>query len=136
MTVKTVKFGISIPYEVLDKLNKIIEELGYVSRSSAILDAINMFINEKMWNMKEDVEVVGIISYLYNHNIKGIEEKLTNVGHEFLDIVTLTSHLHLTHDKCLEIIIVRGLSKKVKDFIKRLQNIKGVEQTKFILTIL
>ena len=65
-------------------------------------------------------------SLIYNHHIKGVDEKLTDVQHDFIDIVIGSLHVHLNKELCLLVIILRGDSKRIKKFVGFVMSIRGV----------
>ena len=80
--------------------------------------------------------MVGTVTLIYDHHATGITEKLTDVQHEHHELVVSTSHAHLDHDSCLEVLIVHGKSVKVEQFADRLIGLKGVQHGRLVMTIL
>jgi len=55
---------------------------------------------------------------------------LTDIQHEFMGIIQATLHSHVSHDRCLEIILIRGEGADLKTLAERLMSQKGVESVK------
>ena len=123
---KSIKTGIAIPINLAKEFEKIMKALGYTSRSKAIRDAIQFFITIHRWSSTTG-EVAGAILALYNHEEPGVEEKLTDIQHEYLDIIASTMHVHLTENLCMQIIAIRGDVSKVKALYQGIVSIKGVK---------
>jgi CopG family nickel-responsive transcriptional regulator len=78
---------------------------------------------------------VGTVTLIYDHRASGISEKLTDVQHEHHELVVSTSHAHLDHDSCLEVLIVHGKSGKVEKFADLLIGLKGVQHGRLVMTV-
>jgi len=129
---KTIKTGVSFPEDLLKSFDKIVEELGIESRSKAIQEAMRTFISINAWRLTEE-EVAGALLVHYSHEEHGIEEQLTDVQHDFLDIIPSTLHLHLTKEDCLQIIVVKGKASKVKRLAQKLREAGRVKQIRHLL---
>jgi len=129
---KMVRFGVSIPPELLKKFDKLIDEKGYANRSEAIRDIIRAHMIEQEW--EKEGEVVGTITILYDHDTRGVMEKLTDLQHENFGDVSSTIHVHLDESNCLEVIVVKGDAKRVKKLADKLIATKGVKHGKLVMT--
>jgi len=83
---KIVRTGVSFPEELLKAFDKVVEELGIESRSQAIQEAIRHFISLHSWRLMEE-DVAGAVLVHYSHEEHGLEERLTDVQHEFIEHV-------------------------------------------------
>ena len=79
--------------------------------------------------------VVGTVTLIYDHHASGITEKLTEVQHAQHKLVVSTSHAHLDHESCLEVLIVHGKSVHVEQFAGRLISLKGVQHGRLVMTV-
>ncbi len=126
------RFGISIPEELIQKFDMHIQEKNYANRSEAIRDLIrNELIQEEV---VQDVEVVGVVNILYNHHRRELADRLTDIQHDFHHIVLSSMHIHLDHDNCIEVILMRGKSQEVKHLANALIATKGVKHGTLNLT--
>ena len=78
---------------------------------------------------------MGTVTLIYNHHASGITEKLTEIQHEHHELVVSTSHAHLDHDSCLEVLIVHGKSAQVAQFADQLIGLKGVQHGRLVMTV-
>jgi len=129
------RIGVSLPKNLLDEFDRIISTRGYSSRSEAIRDAIRTYIAEYRWLESEKGEVVGVLVVLYDHNVKGVSDLLINVQHDFHEIITSSTHIHLNEDQCLEIILVKGKMERIKLLVDKISATKGVLNVKLISAI-
>lgn len=105
--------------------------MQYVSRSKAIHDAIRNFISEYKWMREEAGKVMGAIVMLYYMDKPNLLNKIMRVQHKFEDIISSSMHIHLTKNKCLEIVAVNGNTKEIRSLTQELMTKKGVKQLKF-----
>ena len=128
-----VRFGVSIPEELLEKFDRIIEEKGYVNRSEAIRDLIRDFIVRHEWEVG-DAEVAGTITMLYNHDEADVVKELLDLQHDYLEEIVSSIHVHMDEHNCLEVVIVKGKAKRIKEIADRLLSLKGVKHGKLVMT--
>ncbi len=124
------RIGISLPKNLLDKFDEIINYRGYSSRSEGIRDAIRSYITYYKWMSDVKGERQGVITMIYDHEQRGLLATLTDIQHEFMEITQATLHSHVSHDRCLEIILIRGDGADLKGLAERLMSQKGVESVK------
>jgi len=120
------RFGVSIEYELLKKLDKFIKKSDYHNRSEAIRDMVRKELVEEEWSESKE-SGVGAIILVYDHHKKELLEKIINIQHDFKDIIVSSLHVHIDHDNCLEVIITRGMIKKIKILEGKLKSEKGVK---------
>lgn len=126
-----VRFSVSLPPRLVRELDEVWKNMQYVSRSKAVHDAVQNFISEYKWMQEETGEIAGAIMMLYYIDKTGLLNKIMQVQHKFEDVISSTMHIHLTQNKCLEIIAVKGDAKNVRSLTQELMTKKGVKQLKF-----
>jgi len=128
------RIGVALDSELLERFDRSIAQSGYTNRSEAFRDLIrDRLVNERIANPK--ATVVGTITLIYEHDAHGVGEKLTELQHEHHALVVSTSHAHLDHDSCLEVLIVHGPSTQVSTFADRLIGLRGVQHGKLVMTV-
>lgn len=129
----TKRFGVSIPDELLDKLDKLAKKKGYSNRSEVLRDLVrDRFVDEE-WTAPAG-EVVGTVTLVYNHHSHELSDKLTDLQHSHYKNIVSTTHIHLDEHNCLEVLVVRGKSRKVREIADRLIATKGVKHGKLVMT--
>ena len=128
-----VRFGVSVPEELLEKFDRIIEEKGYVNRSEAIRDMMRDFIVRHEWETG-DTEVAGTITMLYNHDEAEVVKELLDLQHDYLEEIVSSIHVHMDLHNCLEVVIVKGKASRIKEIADRLLSLKGVKHGKLVMT--
>ena len=119
------KFGVYIPEDMVNELEKCMTTLGVRSKSALIRDALKLFITEHQW--KSAKTAVGVIGVIYNHHAKMVDKQLTDIQHDYLDIIVSTLHVHLDKEKCMLAIVVKGDTERMRKLLGRLSTAKGVE---------
>jgi len=130
---KTVKTGVSFPSQLLETFDKILKELGIASRSQGLQEAIRAFITANTWRLSGEENVAGVVLVHYSHEAKGLEEELTDIQHDFMNIIPSALHLHLTLEDCLLIIAVKGPASTIKQLTEKIRSIKRIKQLQPIL---
>jgi len=121
---------VSLPDNLLDQFDEIIKKRGYSSRSEGIRDAIRNYIINYKWMNEIEGERIGTISLIYGHDQRGLVNNLTKMEHDYSDLVRSSVHVHLNHDNCLEIIMLRGEGKVIKEVAEKMMAFKGVKYLK------
>jgi len=118
--------GVSLDNELLKKFDEFIKRRGLRSRSQAICEAIRYYMSEYSWE-KAKGNVVGVISIIYDHTAHELSDYLTDVQHNFIDVIRSSIHVHLDKNNCLEVITCVGDAKRIKDLAKRISARKGIK---------
>lgn len=127
-----VRFGVSLEKELLAKFDKHIKEKNYPTRSKAIADLIRENLVKREWT--EGKDVVGAITLVYNHDKRELVNKLTDVEHDFHQLIISSQHVHLDESNCLEIVVVKGKPKDVQKLAYSLKSTKGVKHGSLTMT--
>ena len=127
------RIGVAIDADLLDQFDRLIGERGYGSRSEAFRDLIrDALINQAA--RADETPVVGTITLVYDHRQRMLSDRLTATQHEFHHAVLSTLHVHLDHDNCLEVVVVRGKAGHVRRVADALISMKGVKHGRLTLT--
>ena len=127
------RIGVAIDSDLLTKFDRLIAQRGYSNRSEAFRDLIRDALVEKAWESPESA-VVGTVTLVYDHHVRLLNEKLTDIQHDFHRSILSTLHVHLDHDNCLEVLVVRGKSSEVRKVADALISTKGVKHGRLTLS--
>jgi len=130
------RIGVSLPESLLNRFDEIILDRGYSSRSEGIRDAIRSYIINYEWMSDVDGKRVGVITIVYDHSQRGLEDILTHIQHEFGSIIQSSLHVHLDRDICLMAIVLNGEGADVRKAAERMMTLKGVKHIKLTTTSL
>ena len=120
-----VRFGVSLEKELLEKFDILIKKKKFPNRSEAIRDLIRENLVKREW--VEGKEVAGSITLVFNHHKRELMNTLTDIQHDFYRLIISSQHVHLDHDNCLEIIVVRGKPIEARELADKLRATKGVK---------
>jgi CopG family nickel-responsive transcriptional regulator len=124
---------VAIDTGLLERFDRLIAGRGYTNRSEAFRDMIREELVEQSWESPES-QVVGTVTLVYDHHARLLGEKLTGIQHEYHRSVLSTLHVHLDHDLCLEVIVIRGRAGAVRSLADVLISTKGVKHGRLTLT--
>ena len=127
------RFGVSMPHELLKSFDKAIEEAGYPNRSEAVRDIVRDYLTAKLWQVP-DGEVLGTVTLVYDHHTRDLERGLTDVQHDHTDSVICTTHVHLDHHNCIEVIVLKGHAEEVRHLADELISTRGVKHGQLACT--
>ncbi len=125
--------SLSLPTELLEELDSILGEKKNATRSEVLRQAVRNYIIEYKELDKLHSNVIATISVLYEK--KEQNEELFKLQHEFSDMITAYLHSHLTETDCLEVMIIKGPSKRLKNLIDGLKANKPVKKIKFSIML-
>jgi CopG family nickel-responsive transcriptional regulator len=127
------RIGVAIDSDLLEKFDELITGRGYTNRSEAFRDLIRDELVEKAWEAPNS-EVVGTVTLVYDHHVRMLSDKLTDLQHDHFHHILSTLHVHLDHDNCLEVLVVRGKASAVKKIADALISTKGVKHGRLTIT--
>jgi CopG family nickel-responsive transcriptional regulator len=127
------RIGVAIDTELLDKFDTLIAERGYANRSEAFRDLIREELVRKDWE-GPDTLVVGTVTLVYDHHVRMLSDRLTEMQHHHYHQILSALHIHLDHDNCLEVLVVRGKASEVRRVAESLISTKGVKHGRLVLT--
>jgi CopG family nickel-responsive transcriptional regulator len=130
-----VRFGVSIDDALLKDFDALISQKGYSSRSEAFRDLIRDMLVRNAWETGDDEqEHVATVTLVYNHEIRDLSDKLTDIQHEAHQSVVSTLHVHLSRHDCLEVMVIKGKATEIRRMADRLIATKGVSHGTFTMT--
>ncbi len=124
--------GISLEQDLLAGFDRLIAKRGYKNRSEALRDLIREALLSEA--IESNNPVVGTLTVVYDHHVPNLTQKLTEIQHHAGTMVLAATHVHLDHHYCLEVIIMKGRSKEIREVADRMLATRGVELGKLVLT--
>ena len=111
---------ITIDDELDAELDRFIKARGYANRSEAIRDLARTGLQQASVETGGPGQCVAALVYLYDHEARDLPKRLTRDFHHRHDLAQTTLHVHLDHDSCMEVTILRGATEKVASFLMSL----------------
>ncbi len=116
------RFTIEKP--LLKKMERLIRTEKYKNRSEFIRDMVRDKLVHEEW--EKDEEALGTITLVYDHETRALGDKLTDLQHHHHEEVLATTHVHLDHHLCAEMIMMKGRARTIREMADRIGQQKGV----------
>lgn len=130
---KITRFGVSIDPDLLKKFDKLIKKKGYTNRSEAIRDIIRKnLIAER--SKDPQAEALGTLTLIYDHHAGNLTNKLLDIQHEHSKEILSTTHIHIDHHNCLEVLVLKGKTGKMQKLADIIKSLKGIKHGELVLT--
>jgi CopG family nickel-responsive transcriptional regulator len=126
------RFSVSIDTDLFERFGRMAKRHGYENRSEALRDLIRDGLVRDEW--KDDQEIVGTITLVYDHHKRDLANRLTQIQHDTHDAILASMHVHLDHDNCLEVIAIKGRANQVQRIADQLIGTRGVKHGKLSAT--
>lgn len=127
------RFGVSIEPNLLEKFDRMMKKKGYTNRSEAIRDLIRVnIVQEKNANMNQ--KGLGTLTILYDHHSGPLTERLLELQHEHYTQILTSTHIHVDHDNCLEVLILQGKIGNIQTLADNIKALKGIKHGELVLT--
>ncbi len=126
------RFGVSLDEKLLHALDEYVEENRFSNRSQAIRHLIEKYLVEEKW--KCDNIVAGAVVLVFNHEKADILRKSSEIAFEYRDVVLSSQGFYLNRQNYLEIVAVKGPSKRLTEISDKLITIKGIQHGKLVMS--
>jgi CopG family nickel-responsive transcriptional regulator len=120
------RIGVAIDAALLQQFDRLIARRGYTNRSEAFRDLIRDQLIEKTAEQPDSM-VVATVTLVYDHHVRLLSERLNEMQHQAFHNVLSTLHVHLDHDHCLEVMVLKGKASAVRKIADALISTKGVK---------
>jgi len=119
-----VRFSVSMDASLCRRLDALIERSRCANRSEFLRDLVRERMVEESW--KKDQEAVGTITLIFDHHTRGLTQRLLHLQHHHPSKVLASTHVHLDHEMCVEVILVKGKARLLRELSDLLRQQKGV----------
>ena len=120
-----VRFSVSVEDELLKQFDDYCRKEHLATRSEAVRQLIHDRLTTRVWD-NDRREVAATLTLVYDHHRTDLGKKLGKLQHDHNDLIVATTHVHLTHDICMEVIILRGQAGRLRQIADQLKGLKGV----------
>jgi CopG family transcriptional regulator, nickel-responsive regulator len=118
------RFGVAMERTLLERFDELIVRRGYENRSEALRDLVRKELDEDAWQRGKNT--VATITLIYDHHVRDLTERLTEIQHDHGEYIISSLHVHLDHHHCMEVIAAKGPARSLKAMADRLIGAKGV----------
>jgi CopG family nickel-responsive transcriptional regulator len=123
---------VSVEGELLEKFDRFCQEEEFATRSEAVRQLIRETLTRRAW-ATDTREVAGTLTLVYDHHRSQLRDRLMDLQHDNTDLVVSTIHTHLSHDVCLEVIVLRGPASRLQKLASQLRGMKGVYKGELVM---
>lgn len=119
-----VRFGVAMEKPLLTRFDELVERRGFENRSEALRDLVRRELDQDTW--QRGGQAVATITLVYDHHVRELTERLTEIQHDHGEFIISALHVHLDHHHCMEVIAVKGPARTLKGLADRLLGARGV----------
>ena len=124
------RLTISLDNQLCEQFDQFIHARGYTNRSEAMRDLIRDELEAARLDKGNEGHCIATLSYIYNHHATDLASRVTAVQHDHHDLTLSSMHVHMDHDNCLEVVILRGDIRSVESFANTVMATRGVRHGK------
>ncbi len=117
---------ITVDDELAAELDRYMATGGYANRSEAIRDLARSGLQQAAMQLDRTRQCVAALVYIYDHEKRELPKRLTRDYHEHHDLAQATLHVHLDHESCMEVTVLKGRGADVKAFADHIIAERGV----------
>jgi CopG family nickel-responsive transcriptional regulator len=127
-----VRFSVSVEEELLEEFEEYCQQEQFATRSEAVRQLIRDRLTSRGWEVGSH-GAAGTLTLVYDHHHAQLGKRLTKLQHDNTDLIVSTTHVHLTHDLCLEVIILRGPASRLQRIAAQLKGLKGIHKGELVM---
>lgn len=106
---------ITLDDDLLETLDSLSQRRGYNNRSEAIRDILRGALAQEA-TQEHGTQGFAVLSYVYEHEKRDLASRIVSTQHHHHDLSVATLHVHINHDDCLEIAVLKGDMGDVQHF--------------------
>lgn len=127
-----VRFSVSLEKDLLDEFDAHCTSGKFATRSEAIRQLLREKLTADAW-AGAAADVAASLTLVYDHHKTKLTDQLLEVQHRHSEEVVSSMHVHLNHDLCMEIIVLRGAAKGLQELAAELSGLKGIHQAQLVI---
>jgi len=112
-----VRFSVSMPEDLAREFDRWVDGKKLKNRSDALRQIIRSYIGQAMWEIPEG-EAYGTFTFSYDHHSKDSSREIMRLQHDFGESIVCTTHVHIDHDTCMEVVLLRGATSEIHRFVE------------------
>jgi CopG family transcriptional regulator, nickel-responsive regulator len=124
---------ITVDDELMAEIDRLIEARGYQNRSEAIRDLARAGLREAAQETTAAKDCVAALVYVYDHSARDLSKRLVRAFHDHHDLSLATMHVHLDHESCMEVTILRGRTAEVQHMAEHVIAERGVYHGRLVM---
>lgn len=129
---EVVRFSVSLEADLLEQFDRYCQEGRFATRSEAVRQLLRETLTTHAWE-SDAQDAAATLTLVYDHHRTRLTERLLELQHRHTDMVVSTMHVHLDHDNCLEVIVLRGRAGTLQKMASELRGLKGIHKGQLVL---
>jgi len=126
------RFSVSLEADLLEQFDRYCQAGRFATRSEAIRQLLREKLTSHAWS-SDARDATATLTLVYDHHRTRLSEQLLELQHRHADAVVSTLHVHLDHDTCLEVIVLRGRAGDLEQLAAGLRGLKGIHKGELVL---
>jgi CopG family nickel-responsive transcriptional regulator len=122
--------SVTLPRDLLKRFEQFMKARGYYSRSEAFRDALRSLMAEAEIAKTETGNVAATMMITCEYARRDVDLKMSEVRHEFDDVVVENVHRHINKQYCLEVFIAEGNYQRVLELVGKVRGMRGIQDVK------
>jgi CopG family nickel-responsive transcriptional regulator len=127
------RFTVSLPPSLFAQLNGMVKARGYTNRSQAIAKMVAEQYAEFQVKYGDEI-VAATVTLIYDHTLRGLQQKITGIQHRYIKEVISSLHVHLESNYSMEVVLLQGPGKRIKKIADQLITTRGVKNGRLYVT--
>ena len=127
-----VRFSVSLEAGLLEEFDRYCKDNRFATRSEAIRQLLRQALTTHAWDT-DTRDAAATLTLVYDHHRTQLSDRLLEIQHQHADAVVASSHVHLDHNNCLEVIFLRGRARSLRDIAAQLSGLKGIRKAELVV---
>jgi CopG family nickel-responsive transcriptional regulator len=113
--------SVSMPAELLERIDSFADEHGYTGRSEVVREAARDLLDEFENTKLEDRELMGVVTVVFDYETTSVEERMMRLRHEHETLVAANFHSHVGNHYCMELFVLEGRLEEISRFVGKVR---------------
>jgi CopG family transcriptional regulator, nickel-responsive regulator len=118
--------------DLLAEVDRMVSVRGYQNRSEAIRDLARAGLQRVLEERMPERDCIGALVYVYDHTTRELSKRLTRSFHDHHDLSLAAMHVHLDHASCMEVAVLQGKTRDVRDLADHIIAERGVRHGRLV----
>jgi CopG family nickel-responsive transcriptional regulator len=113
--------SVSMPEELLERIDSFADEHGYTGRSEVVREAARDLLGEFEDTKLEDRELMGVVTVVFDYETTSVEERMMRLRHDHESLVAANFHSHVGNHYCMELFVLEGRLADISSFVGKIR---------------
>lgn len=118
---------ISIDDKIAEAFDALIAKRGYKNRSEAFRDLLRRELAQDQLHDSSETECMAVVSFGFDHHARSLPARMTEQQHAHHESIIASMHVHASHERCVEVVVIRGKYKSISPLAQEMIAETGIE---------